>query len=304
MYLPYSRPRLIEIHEQAWCPPSIRRPIQTMLAFLWTHRIAPFQARAPYEAVVDIVQRVLLDIEDEDERDQEDRGTLQLLDCCSGAGGPVPAIERDINSRRSLASKPPVKVFLSDIHPHLESWIHHSMESPTRSLSYLTFPVDAAHVPAHLKEERHLRTFFLAFHHFSEDAARRVLEDAMRTAEGICIFELQAPDLGSIVTILALFPLSFLLIPFQHPTITTLLFTYIIPIIPAILIFDGLVSAWRTRSPQHIQYLAGLAAMTVQLEGGDKEGEWKWESGGGVHTWPWGRMSYVIGRRDRGGDDD
>jgi len=36
-----------------------------------------------------------------------------------------------------------------------------------------------------MKQDRHFRTFCLAFHHFDEHGAKAVLEDAMRTAEGI-----------------------------------------------------------------------------------------------------------------------
>ena len=36
-----------------------------------------------------------------------------------------------------------------------------------------------------MKEQRHFRTFCLAFHHFDEQGARGILEDAMRTADGI-----------------------------------------------------------------------------------------------------------------------
>lgn len=34
-------------------------------------------------------------------------------------------------------------------------------------------------------EKRHFRTFFLAFHHFDEDMAVRVLKDAMEGGDGI-----------------------------------------------------------------------------------------------------------------------
>ena len=35
------------------------------------------------------------------------------------------------------------------------------------------------------KRQRHFRTFFLAFHHFDEDMAVRVLKDAMEGGDGI-----------------------------------------------------------------------------------------------------------------------
>jgi len=126
----------------------------------------------------------------------------------------------------------------------------------------------------------------------------------MRTSEGLAIFELQGPYFGSFATLLGLFPLSFLIIPFLRPTLLMLVLTYIFPIIPAIVTFDGLISAWRTRSYSHVLHLAELAAMRVNLEGGDKECiDWKWEHGSATHTWPWGKVDWIVGRRDRAGDE-
>lgn len=84
----------------------------------------------------------------------------------------------------------------------------------------------------------------------------------------------------------------------------TLFFTYIIPIVPLILVLDGYVSAYRTRSLPHLMHLANLAAVKVSLERGksaegEEDVEWLWESGTKKHTWPGGVMTWVIGRRDR-----
>ncbi len=93
MELPYNRPRFIEIHEQSWCPAFIRQAVQNMLTHMWTHRIPPFEKLAPYEAVADILERVCDQVEEEDDISDEKR-PLGIVDCCSGAGGPMPVIER------------------------------------------------------------------------------------------------------------------------------------------------------------------------------------------------------------------
>jgi hypothetical protein len=138
------------------------------------------------------------------------------------------------------------------------------------------------------------------------------------------IFELQEPSLSSFITLLFLFPATMVLTPFVRPNLSefapvpiyaclrpelttpaTLLFTYLIPIIPLIVMVDGWTSAYRTRSLAHILHLANQAAMSISLEGG-KEGEveWKWESGRRMHTWPTGHMNWIVGRRDRGVGED
>lgn len=88
------------------------------------------------------------------------------------------------------------------------------------------------------------------------------------------------------------------LTPRPHPP-ATLFFTYIIPIIPFILVFDGYISAYRSRSFSHIQYLAQCASTELTKQGKRPVGgqEWVWEQGEREHTWPGGKMYYVIGKR-------
>lgn len=78
-----------------------------------------------------------------------------------------------------------IPVLLSDLHPHLEAWTLQAKNAISGCLSFLPYPVDATHAPLEIRKGRHIRTFCLSFHHFGEQGARRVLEDTMRTAEGI-----------------------------------------------------------------------------------------------------------------------
>lgn len=101
--LPYIRPRLFEIADQPWCPVVVRQQVHQMLTFLWLHRIRPFQTKAPYELVSEVLQRVIGEIETEDSegsqghsRDGEKNDALKVIDFCSGAGGPMPSVERSL----------------------------------------------------------------------------------------------------------------------------------------------------------------------------------------------------------------
>lgn len=96
MQLPYNRPRLLEVHDQPWCPVEIRQHIQAILTFLWTQRIPLFQAKAPYERAAQALEDVVREIEDRDAAGEEKTGRLRVVDCCSGAGGPMPSIERRV----------------------------------------------------------------------------------------------------------------------------------------------------------------------------------------------------------------
>ncbi|GFZ42620.1 hypothetical protein JCM24511_00337 [Saitozyma sp. JCM 24511] len=298
----YWRPWLFEFHDQTWFSPELRQHIQNLLAFLWTHRILPFQTKAPYVRATAVLERVIEEIEEEDRMYHEDK-PLRIVDCCSGAGGPMPAVERTLNARRQARSLPPVPVLLSDLHPHTTAWARHASASPSGSLSFVADPVDALRAPQAIRAKRHLRTFCLSFHHFGESGARAILQDAMESAEGICIFELQALDFATFCMMLCLFPLTYLVTPFVQPSALVLLLTYGLPVLPAIFVFDGLVSAYRTRTPDHLSHLATLATMSASVASADRNGvgmiDWKWEFGKEMHTWPFGRMRWAVGRKDR-----
>lgn len=84
-----------------------------------------------------------------------------------------------------------------------------------------------------------------------------------------------------------------------------LFLTYIIPVVPFIIVLDGLISAWRTRTLSHIRHLAKLAALTLSLEGREKDGVgWRWTETRSVHTRPFGRMFAITGRKMPEGEQD
>ncbi|WWC87825.1 uncharacterized protein L201_002717 [Kwoniella dendrophila CBS 6074] len=384
--LPYNRPWLIEISDHPKCPKNIRLSCQKILTFLWLNRILPFQFQAPYKLASNVLERIINEIEYEQNEEEEntyddddqitingddnnnnsnsntdiDRNNIQqdpikIIDFCSGAGGPIDKIEKKINKNRKLNSLSPIQFLLSDLHPPLNIWKRlygspssssSSSTTSNKTISYIPHSVDATNTNLqdsfsnNILNQKHLRTFFLSFHHFNEELARSVLVDSMRNSDGICIFELQQCNLRSMFMIAMLGPLTWLITPFTRPSILTLFFTYIIPIIPLVLIIDGWISCYRTRSISHILRLTNLACLTLQLENQDKyfnsnsdnnldhnskehnddsgdqdqnqdevenhqqqpqqiDYEWKWEFGKVKHTWPFGYMIYIIGRKKR-----
>ena len=69
-----------------------------------------------------------------------------------------------------------------------------------------------------------------------------------------------------------------------------LFFTYVVPIIPFVLVFDGWVSSMRTRSEWELMRM-------VQKLGNDADG-WRFDGGREVHTWPTGHMTYFVGMKE------
>ncbi len=120
--------------------------------------------------------------------------------------------------------------------------------------------VDAMKVPGELQG---FRTMFTSFHHFPPEEARAILQNAVDTRQSIGIFEItrRAPSTIALMFPWALMPFIFtpLIRPFRW---SRLLCTYVLPIIPMVLLFDGVVSCLRTYRPQELremfEKLAGI----------------------------------------------
>jgi hypothetical protein len=123
-------------------------------------------------------------------------------------------------------------------------------------------------VPGTLKG---LRTMFTSFHHFPPEDARAILQNAVDAGESIGIFEAtkRAPStIGLIFTgILLLFLHTPRIRPFRW---SRLLWTYLIPVIPLVLLFDGVVSCLRTYRPQELREIVEkLTSCEYQWEIGE-----------------------------------
>jgi hypothetical protein len=174
-------------------------------------------------------------------------GVVEIVDLCSGSGGPIPQIIEALRKRNY-----DVHASLTDLYPSPNSGLD-------PRITWRLEPVDAMHVPSTLTG---MRTMFSAFHHFRPDAARAILKDAFDSRRAICIFESgsgtllgMAAMLGVPLAVMALMPLAR---PFRW---AYLLFTYLVPLAPFIIFWDGMVSMLRIYSPDQMQSLmAGLKA--------------------------------------------
>lgn len=143
-----------------------------------------------------------------------------------------------------------------------------SLKKKADNIDYIKTPADARNVPGNL---RGLRTLFLSFHHFKPEDAKIILQNAVNSKSPIAIFEGQE---RSFTSLLAMFlsPVSVLVTtlfikPFK---LGRLLFTYIIPLVPLFVWWDGIVSSLRTYSEEEMK------AMINELK--NKDG-FEWEVG-------------------------
>src|SRR5262249_51972442 len=179
---------------------------------------------------------------------------------------------------RKLGSDIPV--CLTDHDPNLEAFAWARRQSGM-ALTYCSEPVDATQVPTAL---RGFRTMFSAFHHLRPEQARATLADAVAKQQGIGVFDWTRPSL-LVFPLLLLTPLRVLLAtPFIRPFRWSRLFwTYVIPALPLVLLFDQVVSLLRVYSASELRDL------TAGLDGYD------WDIGTLGPKWMPIRMTYLIG---------
>jgi hypothetical protein len=130
------------------------------------------------------------------------------------------------------------------------------------------------------------RTILTAFHHFQPADARAILASAVRAGQGIAIFEAAARTprvLGMVLGMpLAVWLLTPLIRPFRW---SRLFWTYVLPVIPAAMMFDGLVSCLRIYTPDEMK------AMALDVRGD----AFDWEAGIAYSPGSMVPLPYLIG---------
>lgn len=179
-------------------------------------------------------------------------GTRRIVDLCSGGGGPVVSLAR----RMARGGSSDVRVVLTDKFPNLGAFESAAHELPG-ILSFRRESVDATAIPSELDG---VRTIFNALHHLPPDAARAVFEDAADKMQPIVSFEFVERSLQGVALVGSAFAGSAALMPFVRPRrIGNLALTYVVPVLPIAIGWDGFASCLRSYS------VAELSAMTAPL---------------------------------------
>ena len=167
------RLHLLEIDDQTWFPSVLRGCVQSLLALAWNIHV-PFLQTASAAA---LAANVLL-------KQLEDPSKYAVIDCCSGAGGPVSTIERHMNQALALRGDKAIRFCLTDLHPHLSEWKR--LKHQSSNIEFVEGPVDAIAAKGLTREgEKECRMFNLAFHHLDDPVARAVLADTIKSADAI-----------------------------------------------------------------------------------------------------------------------
>lgn len=179
----------------------------------------------------------------------------QIVDLCSGAGGPLAAVIRELEARGRT-----VTVTLTDRFPNRRA-LEGVCAQSGGAIQYRSNPIDAAAVPESLVG---VRTLFSALHHFRPAAARAILCDAAQKRQGIGVFEFMDRRPLPLLFFALLIPIVVWLVtpsirPFRW---SRLLWTYLIPVVPLVVWWDGIVSALRIYDREELQELLNGSGAT------------------------------------------
>jgi hypothetical protein len=241
------RIQFIELHDQPWFPDTLRNQITDALQY-------GFRVSKAYASVSPLLQRAL-----------DATQCRSIVDIGSGGGGPWLDLSQKL--RRDAV---PYSILLTDKFPNLAAFENVKAAS-ANGIDFHRGSVDATNVPVELAG---FRTMFTTFHHFPPAQARSILQNAVDAKQGIGIFEVTGRTLRALAMMFLWCLTPFFFTPFIRPfRWARLIYTYALPIIPLVFLFDGLVSCLRTYQPCELRELIeNLAASEYRWETGEQGG--------------------------------
>jgi hypothetical protein len=223
--------RFFEFHDQKWFPKYLRDGVTDALQFI-------LSLGGIYRPISPLLNEAV-----------EVTGAERIVDLCSGGGGPWLWLYRLLRASNGRN----IQVCLTDKYPNITAFENARRKTGDRITFYPGF-VDAAALPRDLSG---FRTIFTSFHHFTPDEAVAILQNAADDGQGIGVFEAAKRDPLTILLTMVM-PLAGLLTAlFARPFRASRIFwTYVIPVIPFVLVFDGVISCLRAYSKKELSLLA------------------------------------------------
>lgn len=227
----FRRRHLFEFEDQPWLPEPLRDYMTDALRGL-------FSLFADHTPVGRRLGGLLRHCD-------EDR----IVDLCSGGGG---ALGHVLDAVEDAAGRRP-RVLLTDKYPNLPAWESLHRSSGGR-IAYDERSVDAQEVPDDLEG---VRTLFAALHHFRPAEVHRILRDAAASGRGLAVFEASERHPVMLLALPLVPVVTWLVTPFLRPfRLGRIVFTYLLPIVPFLVFWDGVVSCFRTYTPAELEDLA------------------------------------------------
>lgn len=228
-----KRLELPEIEDLARLPAWLRDAITGYLQ-------VAIAAGRPYAAVAPVLADLV-----------RSSGSHRIVDLASGAGGPWPGLVEELALH--LDRRP--SVTLTDIQPNQAAAAE--LER-VPGVSYRREPVSALEVPSELDG---IRTMFTGLHHFSSAEVRSILRSAQQ--DGVPFLAAEATHRSAKGLLVTLFvPLmALLLMPRVRPRrILPLVLTYLPPLVPLVIWWDGIASTLKSFRAEELRLLTSEIA--------------------------------------------
>ncbi|PWH82042.1 hypothetical protein DIS18_12305 [Algibacter marinivivus] len=233
-----KRKELFEFEDFSWFPTSFRVAMTNLILLL--HKIM---------GTTEVLSNLIIDL----------RKTIHfdsIVDLGSGSGGPMPSVVEHINE---VQKEDKLRLLLTDLHPNPKL----VKKINTDDNEFVTYHEDSINATNLSEVPKGLKTMIASFHHMNPEIAKNILKSASKNNEPILIYEIAKNNVPFVawilllpISLLILFVMTWVMTPFTKSiTLTQLLFTYIIPIIPLAYAWDGQASLMRTYTFEDIELL-------------------------------------------------
>jgi hypothetical protein len=221
---------LIELHDQEWFPKILRDYVTDALQFI-------LNLIRVYGHIVPRLNKAI-----------QAAGTARVVDLCSGGGGPWLWLHKSLQNTIGL----PITVCMTDKYPNIRAF--EGLRRQTQDqVTFYPEAVNAANLPTELSG---FRTIFTSFHHLQPQEALAILQNAVNARQGIGVFEAARRQPITVLSTILMFVGGLLTAPFIRPfRLSRLCWTYLIPVIPFVLFFDGVISCLRSYSKDELTEL-------------------------------------------------
>ncbi|KAH7312483.1 hypothetical protein B0I35DRAFT_437114 [Stachybotrys elegans] len=265
------RMQSMSLSNTSWFPPLLKECIQNSMAHACNMKL-PGQNMSAAELAAGLLVR---------EFGAAALSSHTIVDFCAGGGSMAPAIEDAVNGFLGAEGLQPVDFVRKNLRPPGVQAVETSASStPWRR-----------RMPGRGNGNKVMRLFNLAFHHLDDEAARGAIRDCIECGAGFVILELQDRTLESFVAD-TLLPLGVVLVApyyaWQWSMPALFVFTWLLPVIPLVLIWDGYASSLRTREPEEVEELVSSC--------GADASQWVLRSGSELRLWPFGYLNWIICR--------
>lgn len=231
---------LFEFEDLKWFPEPVRSGATDYLRFL-------LKALRFYEPAAQMIAC-----------ETQKKNEHAILDLCSGGGGPAQHISAILPTN--------IHLILSDKFPNPKAWKY--IESVSKNkISYLENPVDAFSEKELIKGPR---TMFSAVHHFKPEQISRIIKNCAEREHSIFFFDGGNKNIFMVLGLLIIHPiLTVTSAPFLKPfRFSRIVFTWLLPLIPLVTVWDGFVSILRLYKPKQLMKFAQLAVPEYEWKAG------------------------------------